>query len=392
MKSRHGGYQSLSEPELQSWIACAGSNLGTWVDGTPLRADADAENETCVLRGRIKALRFNKNDIHSVDVKKADGTVLLGLSPAVLRKWRRADDDDEQHLRGSELSRWCQVAKAHRDTWVNGTMGFGSVLTRSMVADYGSSSPSLVEVTGVRPGAMDCSSLPQPHDPAAAVAAVLAEGGDVVSEQKVRTAGLGHLITKIKIDHQAFARDCALHSIGNALRSSEAAIAQLDQQVTGGCGYVPSIAALAARLCSAGQGRTTQLVHARNIVGSSMSNNEKAALLDGTSGGRLRLDYVGVAHIDWDARIDNCFGLLCTSEEHVFLIKKDLLFDNTSTLPHALRLTGDPETNRLLFASLGIEEIGEFRGLRNGRACKRKGRGRGRGKGKGKGAKRARHC
>jgi hypothetical protein len=53
--------------------------------------------------------------------------------------------------------------------------------------------------------------------------------------------------------------------------------------------------------------------------------------LGGTTGGRARLDYVGVAHVDWDTTIDNCFGLLCTFEKHVFLIKKDLLFDNTST-------------------------------------------------------------
>jgi hypothetical protein len=100
--------------------------------------------------------------------------------------------------------------------------------------------------------------------------------------------------------------------------------------------------------------------------------------------------YVGVAHVDWDTTIDNCFGLLCTSKKHVFLIKKDLLFDNASTLPHALRLTDDLETNRLLFASPGIDEIDGLRGLRNGGKSKSKSKGRG--KGKGKAAKRARHC
>jgi hypothetical protein len=44
----------------------------------------------------------------------------------------------------------------------------------------------------------------------------------------------------------------------------------------------------------------------------------------------------------------------------------------------------------LLFASLSIDEIGEFRGLRN--VGKSKSKRKGRGKGKGKAAKRARHC
>jgi hypothetical protein len=42
----------------------------------------------------------------------------------------------------------------------------------------------------VRPGEGDCCSQPPPDDPTAAVAAVLAEGGDVVGEWSVRDAGL----------------------------------------------------------------------------------------------------------------------------------------------------------------------------------------------------------
>jgi hypothetical protein len=67
----------------------------------------------------------------------------------------------------------------------------------------------------------------------------------VVCEQKVRDAGLGRLITNTKTDHQHFGTNCALDAIGNAMRSSKTANAQLRQQVTGGGGFVRSIAILA---------------------------------------------------------------------------------------------------------------------------------------------------
>jgi hypothetical protein len=137
------------------------------------------------------------------------------------------------------------------------------------------------------------------------------------------------------------------HAVGNAMRSAQCAAAAakprprppscaLCQQVTDeGC-FVPSTGALAVALRSAGQGRSSQLVKAKNVL-ANMPSGKKAALLDGLTGGRARLDCAGTAHVDWNTMIDNCFGLLCTSKEHVFLIKRDLLFDNTSTLPHAPR-------------------------------------------------------
>jgi hypothetical protein len=116
----------------------------------------------------------------------------------------------------------------------------------------------------------------------------------------------------------------------------------------------------------------------------------------------MRLDYAGTAHLDWNAVIGNCLGLPCTSgiqegqarQEHVFLIKRgDLLFDNTSALPHALRLAADVKTNRVFFAGLGAHGISEFRGRRNGKKSKRKSaRARARARASSKAAGRARHC
>ena len=61
----------------------------------------------------------------------------------------------------------------------------------------------------------------------------------------VRGAELGHLITDIMTDHQDLGKNCAIHAVGNAMRSSKTANAQLRQQVTGGSGFVRSTAILA---------------------------------------------------------------------------------------------------------------------------------------------------
>jgi hypothetical protein len=155
----------------------------------------------------------------------------------------------------------------------------------------------------------------------------------------VRGAELGHLITDIMTDHQDLGKNCAIHAVGNAMRSSEATTAQLCQQVTDEGGFVASTEALAVALRSAGQGRSSQLVKAKNIL-ANMPSDKNAALLDGLTGGRARLDYVGTAHVDWNTMIDNCFGLLCTSKKHVFLIKRDLLFDNKALQTQRARTCG----------------------------------------------------
>jgi hypothetical protein len=121
---------------------------------------------------------------------------------------------------------------------------------------------------------------PLPNDPAAAVAAVLAEGGDVVCERNVRGAELGHLITDITPDHDGFGKFCTTHAVVNAMRSSEATTAQfLSQQVTDAGGFVPSTEALAVALRSSGLGRSSQLAKAKSIL-ANIPSGKRAALLD----------------------------------------------------------------------------------------------------------------